>query len=100
MQKEHRPTPSSRQDPLENAKREGDRDDVVAFRSPYLLPEQAADYLHVAVATLSTWRARGKGPRFRKHGRTPVYTLAALDEWSAQQERSAPETLDELTEVR
>lgn len=55
--------------------------------SPYLLPEQAAERLHVTVGTLANWRGAGKGPRYRKHGSRVVYTQTALDAWSAQQER-------------
>lgn len=60
--------------------------------SPYLVPEQAAAYLHVSEHTLAKLRLSGKGPRFRYHGRgkrAPVYTQAALDAWSAEQERAS-----------
>lgn len=61
-----------------------------ALQSPFLLPEQAAEYLHVKASTLANWRMTpGKGPRYRKHGRSICYTQAALDAWSALQEKTA-----------
>jgi len=70
--------------------------------SPFLLPEQAAKYLHLDVGTLANWRmVPGKGPLFRKHGhRRVVYTQAALDDWSAQQERGSTSEKPKAQEAR
>lgn len=39
----------------------------------------AADYVGLSPATLSTWRSRGKGPIYVKLGRSVVYRIADLD---------------------
>jgi hypothetical protein len=59
---------------------------------PYLLAEDAADYLHMSVGALAKLRLTGQGPRFSYHGRgkrNPVYTHAALDAWSAERRRGS-----------
>jgi hypothetical protein len=52
-----------------------------------LTPEEAAEFLHVAVATLATWRSRKEreGPAYRKHGRKVVYHIDDLRRWSKKQ---------------
>ncbi len=40
--------------------------DLVRKNSPWLRPAQAAAYLDVSIRTLESWRAAGKGPKFRK----------------------------------
>lgn len=54
----------------------------------YLRREQAAEYLQSKFGaftrqTLAKLASVGGGPRFRKFGRYPVYTVADLDEWVA-----------------
>lgn len=57
--------------------------------SPYFLPDQAAEYLHVTTRKLADMRQAGTGPRYRKHGSRVVYTVAAIEEWSARRERGS-----------
>lgn len=50
--------------------------------SPYLLVEQAADYLRVSKNNLDKLRVSGKGPRFVRLGRRKVlYRKSDLDKW-------------------
>jgi excisionase family DNA binding protein len=52
----------------------------------YLLPDEAATYLRVAVKTLTQWRWRGKGPPYRKvAGNLIRYAREDLDTWMAEQ---------------
>lgn len=56
-------------------------------------PEEAGRYLGtndqpVAVATLSWWRSKGKGPAFLKIGGRVMYTQAQLDAYKATCVRS------------
>jgi len=52
----------------------------------YLLPDEAAAYLRVAVKTLTQWRWRGKGPPYRKvAGNLIRYVQGELDQWMAAQ---------------
>lgn len=47
-----------------------------------LTTEQAAEYMQVSAATLTTWRCRGGGPPFLNVGsRTVRYRRTDLDEW-------------------
>ena len=51
---------------------------------------QAAAYLAakgypVAAATLASWAVYGKGPKFARFGRTPLYRREELDRWSHEQ---------------
>lgn len=60
----------------------------------YLRREQAAEYLQSKFGvfthqTLAKLACVGGGPRFRKFGRYPVYTVEDLDEWIAAR-MSAP----------
>ena len=47
--------------------------------SPYLVVEQAADYLRVSKNYLDKLRVSGKGPRFVRLGRR--YRKSDLDKW-------------------
>lgn len=48
----------------------------------YLTTEEAANYLSLKPATLTQWRAAGKGPNFIKAGKRIVrYTKEDLDNW-------------------
>ncbi len=59
---------------------------------PLMTPRQAAEFLRISEATLSTWRSRrgrvardGKdGPRFFRAGRSIRYRRHDLDLWLAQ----------------
>ena len=51
---------------------------------------QAAAYLRgkgypIAAATLASWAVYGKGPKFARFGRTPLYRRDELDRWSSGQ---------------
>lgn len=50
-------------------------------QSPLLSPDAAADYIHVHRRTLANWRGLGRGPRYCRIGRQPLYRLADLDAW-------------------
>ena len=54
--------------------------------------QQASKYLKskgypVAGATLASWAVYGKGPKFARLGRTPLYKRGELDRW-VQEETS------------
>lgn len=51
--------------------------------SGHLNTREAADYLRLSRSRLGRFRTQGGGPRFRKLGRTIVYTIADLEAWSA-----------------
>jgi len=52
----------------------------------YLLPDEAASYLRVAVKTLTKWRGQGKGPPYRKvAGNLIRYVQSELDDWMQAQ---------------
>jgi hypothetical protein len=50
--------------------------------SPFLNNAQAAFYIGLHWRTLENMRARGEGPRWRKHGRYVRYHIDDLDHWS------------------
>lgn len=50
------------------------------YRSNFLRPTAAAEFLGVAVSTLAKWRVTGEGPRFGKLGpRVVAYSIADLE---------------------
>jgi hypothetical protein len=51
-------------------------------------PEWASGILKVTEATLASWRALGRGPRFRKSGRRIEYTPRFIKEYQTQCERT------------
>jgi predicted DNA-binding transcriptional regulator AlpA len=52
----------------------------------FLLPDEAAQYLRVAVKTLTKWRWLGKGPPYRKVAGSLIrYVQAELDQWMGEQ---------------
>lgn len=50
--------------------------------SPFLSTEQAAFYLGLSARKLQQMRAKGAGPRFRRHSRYVRYHIDDLDLWS------------------
>jgi len=48
----------------------------------YLTPEQAGGIVNLSPKTLEKMRSNGRGPRFRKLGRSVRYTRADLDAWA------------------
>ena len=50
-------------------------------------PTDAANYLGLAVQTLSRWRVEGGGPPYLKLGSRVRYDRADLDEWLDQRRR-------------
>jgi hypothetical protein len=60
--------------------------------SPFLNNAQAAFYIGLHWRTLEQMRARGEGPRWRKHGRYVRYHIDDLDEWSRASGRTARRT--------
>jgi hypothetical protein len=53
----------------------------VATESPLLTAAAAAAYLHLHVGTLANYRGCGRGPRYVRVGRQPLYRPADLDTW-------------------
>ena len=51
-----------------------------------LLPEQAADIIGVATATLASWRHQKRGPTYLRFGRVVRYRETAIEEWILSQE--------------
>ena len=49
---------------------------------PFLNTPRAAHYLGLAARHLERMRARGEGPRFRRHGRFVYYHVDDLETWS------------------
>jgi len=57
---------------------------------PLLTQREAAAYLGRSVKTLRRWTQAGKVPVFREHPDAwPVYSVAALDRWLAEQQPEA-----------
>ncbi|SEC95136.1 DNA binding domain-containing protein, excisionase family [Amycolatopsis tolypomycina] len=50
-------------------------------RRPLATPSQLAEYLGIPEATLSQWRARGKGPKWTRVGRHVRYRWSEVDAW-------------------
>ncbi len=50
-------------------------------QSPLLSPDAAGAYIHVHRRTLANWRVLGRGPRYCRIGRQPLYRQADLDAW-------------------
>lgn len=49
--------------------------------SPWLTPEDAADYLRLSKRGLEDMRAKGSGPKFCKVDRVVRYHRGDLDQW-------------------
>lgn len=47
-----------------------------------ITPMAAAEFLRLSKSTLAKMRITGRGPAFRKHGRSVVYEQAELERWS------------------
>ncbi len=52
--------------------------------TPFLTTDQAARYVGLSRPALEKMRRKGRGPRFRKHGRYVRYHIADLDAWSGE----------------
>ena len=52
-----------------------------AITPRYLRSKDAAQYCGFADASFRTYRTRGGGPKFIKHGRTVLYDVKDLDAW-------------------
>ena len=52
--------------------------------SPFLWPDEAANYLRITIRSLENFRVTGKGPAYRKHGGRVVYHIEDLDHWSSR----------------
>ena len=68
--------------------------DVAPRLNDLLTPDALAAQLHTTTRNLREWRATGRGPRFVRVGRLPLYRLEAVEQWLREQEYSS--TADEL----
>jgi len=64
-----------------------DEDDILrAARAksgtPFLNTDQAAAYLHMSRRLLQNLRAKGEGPKFRRHSRFVYYHIDDIIAWS------------------
>ena len=59
-----------------------------------LTADDLAEQLHTTTRNLREWRSTGRGPRFVRVGRLPLYRLEAVEEWLREQEYAS--TADEL----
>ena len=59
---------------------------TTALREPFVIEQEAAEFLKISVRTLQRWRTEppaGGGPRFYKLGRKRVaYRLSDLSAWA------------------
>jgi len=51
--------------------------------SPYLLPDEAAQFLRLEETTLANFRTNKTGPIYRKHGGSICYHRKDLIKWSS-----------------
>lgn len=58
--------------------------DAEGRKNDYMRDEAAAAYLAISPITLRQWRARGRGPSYRKLGKAIIYARKDLDAWAAQ----------------
>lgn len=56
---------------------------AAAPSSPFLTPQQAADYLGLKRSTIDYYRWVGGGPNYRKHGGRVFYHIDDVNAWSA-----------------
>jgi len=61
--------------------RNAEAEQAAADRAADLRNAEAAAIIGVAPPTLSTWRSKGRGPRFVKCGKSVRYRRADLDAW-------------------
>ncbi|ROR36408.1 helix-turn-helix domain-containing protein [Curtobacterium flaccumfaciens] len=59
-----------------------------------LTPDALAAQLHTTTRNLREWRTNGRGPRFVRIGRFPLYRPEAVEAWLRDQEYAS--TADEL----
>jgi hypothetical protein len=56
----------------------------------YSLKEiEVAEWLAMSVRTLQGWRVQGKGPAYRKQGRSVRYSSTTIQMWLCAQQRSS-----------
>lgn len=54
----------------------------------FLRVRDAAKFLQVKPKTMTNWRYRGTGPAWRKHGGSVVYSLAELERYSGDEDKT------------
>ncbi|WP_083404050.1 AlpA family transcriptional regulator [Curtobacterium sp. MCBA15_001] len=59
-----------------------------------LTADELAEQLHTTTRNLREWRSTGRGPRFVRVGRLPLYRREAVELWLGEQEYAS--TADEL----
>lgn len=58
--------------------------DAAGGKDAHMREADAAAYLGISRNTLRCWRAQGRGPTYRKLGKTVVYARQDLDAWNTQ----------------
>ena len=51
----------------------------------FLIQKQLSELLGVSERTLERWRVEGRGPKFVRAGRRPLYRLSDVDAWAQDQ---------------
>lgn len=64
-------------------------------QSPFLDADEAAKYLRITLRALESFRVKGEGPAYRKHGARVIYHLADLDAWSLRRRYRSSSDKDE-----
>ena len=62
-----------------------------------LTAAEVADQLGVALRTLTHWRTTGRGPRYHRIGRKPLYRPSDVEQWVGEQ--AAASTAEEYARV-
>lgn len=59
--------------------------DIVGPESQWITPEELASRLSISPGTVANWRARGKGPTFKRFGGIVRYREDVVNAWIEEQ---------------
>ena len=62
---------------------------IAEFSSVFLTESEVAQFLHLSVRTLRTWRYRGTGPQWHSFGRAVRYPLDGLTDFVNESSRTS-----------
>ena len=62
---------------------------ALALKKRFLRSKEASAYTGYAESSLRTYRVKGGGPKFIKHGRIVIYDVADLDAWIGTERRGS-----------